>query len=791
MIVENLKSETRFDGPPLLHDHGVVSGMSVVIRGAAQADAPFGVLGVHTAARRRFTEHDIRFLEAVANILTAAVQRERGDIALLRGEAALRMLVEAMPQFAFTASPDGATDFRNRRWSDYSPLTAGEASGRGWAAMVHPRDRDATMAAWNRAVETGETYEREHRLLGRDGRYRWFLTRAVPERDPDDGRILRWLGTSTDISAVAHSRDDAIRRAERLEARIKDRTRALAEAAKELGVEMRRRQEARAALVQSQKLEALGQLTAGVAHDFNNLLTAILGSFELIEKRSREPVVTELAGHGRNAGHRAVSLIRQLLDFARQQPATPVTVDLAEVLPETEQLIGHAIGSGITRALDLQPDVWPVLTDSHQLEVALLNLAVNARDAMPDGGVLTLSAHNLPPSRRPETLPPRDYVTIGVRDTGQGMPAAVLARATEPFFTTKAAGKGTGLGLPMVHAFAERSGGCLRIESHPGAGTLVEIILPRAAGTGMTVETDTIDPDAGAAPRTATILVVDDDEQLRQIMAEYLRGQGYHIIEAPNAEAAIVLSHAIETLDLLLTDVAMPGASGPKLAARLCAERPGLRVLFMTGGTASDGLDGSAVLRKPITGSALAEAIGRALPPAGMRRTPAADPLLRRLRSPELLAAYLFWRAARNGNRPPRLPDLDWGGLPNADNAITVAVEHTGATLRFRYERVGRALTSRLGELLDGTLVPGEKISENEHALLGSLAGAYQRCTRNLSPGYEYASFDFGDGLPVTFERLLLPVSNDGETITHLVGIVLFSPPDAGMSTARPNDGEV
>nr|WP_294509911.1 PAS domain-containing protein [uncultured Rhodopila sp.] len=788
VIVEDLKAETRFDGPPMLHDHGVLSGVSVVIRGAGEAEPAFGVLGVHTASRRSFTEHDIRFLEAVANILTAAIQRGQAEAVLLERKAALRALVETIPQFTFTASPDGRNEYRNQRWTDYCGLRAEQAEGLGWAEIVHPEDRECTLAAWGRAVANGEPYEREHRLRGRDGQYRWFLTRAVPQRAPGDGRILRWLGTSTDISSIVQMRDDAVRRAEMLEARVSERTRALSEAATELGKEMRRRQEAQAALLQSQKLEALGQLTAGVAHDFNNLLSVIQGSFELIEKRSREPKVADLAAHGKNAGRRAASLIRQLLDFGRHEPQTSIVVDLLEALPGAEQLIGHAIGSGIDRVLDVQSDVWSVLADRHQLEVALLNLAINARDAMPDGGTLTLSARNLAPSERPEKFRLLECVAIGVRDDGAGMPESVLARANEPFFTTKAAGKGTGLGLPMVQAFAERSGGCVLIDSSPSGGTIVQIVLPRAAVSGMVFEA--AGSEAAEPLRGATLLLVDDDDQLRQIMAGYLRAQGYRVIEALNAEAAVVLSHSIESLDLLLTDVAIPGASGADLAARLRAERPDLPVLFMTGGTVPDGLEATDVLRKPFTGAGLVAAI-RDRFVAAAAASPDGDRLIRRLRSPELLAAYLFWRAARNGNRPPRLPDLDWGGLPSADNAITVAVEPIGDSVRFRFERVGRALSARLGQDLDGTIAPGpDDLPQAEDEVLGSLDTAYRRCIRTFKPSYEFANYDFGDGDPTTFERLLLPVSNDGATITHLVGIVLFSPTGLRNEAGENSIGE-
>jgi CheY-like chemotaxis protein len=416
-----------------------------------------------------------------------------------------------------------------------------------------------------------------------------------------------------------------------------------------------------------------------------------------------------------------------------------------------------------------------VLTDAHQLEIALLNLAINARDAMPQGGTLTLAGRNLAAGERPEVLTPGDYVAISVRDTGSGMPPEALARAVEPFFTTKREGQGTGLGLPMVHGFATKSGGCLRIDSRPGAGTAVDIILPRAAISGMELGED---PPAGGesavpTPPKCTILLVGDDELVRQITVGYLRDHGYTVVEAPNAETAIVLSHSIETLDLLLTDVQMPGMAGPGLAMRLRAERPDLPVLFLSGLADYEGLDGADVLAKPFTGAALAEAIQRRLGSANE----AADDgrLLRRLRSPALCAAYLAWRAAHDGGRPPRLPDLEWGGLPEADNAFTVAVEPDGDKFGFRFLRVGRALTERLGRPLDGTLAFGEEAGGSGDDVLGSLESAYRRCARAFSPSYEYARYDFGDGEPVVFERLVLPASDDGTRVTHLVGIALFT----------------
>ena len=416
------------------------------------------------------------------------------------------------------------------------------------------------------------------------GQYCWFLTRAAPLRNPQTGEIVRWFGTYTDISGIVAARDAATRFATELEAQVAERTRALTEGAVELQAEMRRRQDVQSVLLQAQKLEALGQLTAGIAHDFNNVLSAIQGSFELIELRTTDVKLLRSVTLGKSAIERATSLTRQLLAFGRSGSLVPVVLDVEQAIRRTDEMIRHAIGPDITRVQHIQPGIWPILTDGHQLEVALLNLAINARDAMPEGGQLVLAAGNLSPRERPETLPVRDYVFISVQDTGQGMPPEIVARATEPFFTTKPEGKGTGLGLPMVQAFALHSGGCLRIDSRQNEGTTVQIILPRALVSGMGHDDEPAD-EAGPAGsnRTGTILVVEDDEQVRQITVNYLQDRGYQVIEAASAEAAAVLAHSTEKLDLLLTDIALPGAEGLALARRLRAGLPDLPVLFMTG----------------------------------------------------------------------------------------------------------------------------------------------------------------------------------------------------------------
>ncbi|MBX9702418.1 MAG: PAS domain-containing protein, partial [Acetobacteraceae bacterium] len=557
-------------------------------------------------------------------VFTDVTERKRAEAALAETEARFRTLIEAMPQIGFVIARDGRVEFLSARWQEFSGLPVDSSIGLGWQQALHPDDSAATDDAWTRARDTNGTFELEHRLRrGADGAWRWFLVRGVPLTRDAAGEVTRWFGTSTDITEIVDARESAARQAEELERQVAARTRALVDAARELALEMRRREEAQAALLQAQKLEALGQLTGGVAHDFNNVLAAIAGSYRLIRRQPElGPKVLELITLGERATERATRLIQQLLAFARKEELAPVVIEPAAVLRAAEDMIRHTATGRLDCVLDLAEDAWPVIADRVRLETVLLNLVANARDASSDGGRLTVSARNALPEELPADLPPmRGFLRIAVEDTGHGMDADTLRRATEPFFTTKPRGRGTGLGLASAHGFAAQSGGALRLLSAPGKGTTVELFLPRAA---MVTGGGPLRPDSRAEADEAvldparhgggTILVVDDDDGVRPVTAAFLRRLGYRVVEAPSAEAAEALAHAhADTIDMLVTDVVMAGASGPTLAARLRAEWPGLPVLYITGFAGGAALDDAPVLRKPFPEAALARAVSEGL----------------------------------------------------------------------------------------------------------------------------------------------------------------------------------
>jgi signal transduction histidine kinase/CheY-like chemotaxis protein len=393
--------------------------------------------------------------------------------------------------------------------------------------------------------------------------------------------------------------------------------------------ETTRRQQAEASLQQAQKMEALGRLTGGVAHDFNNLLTAIMGSLELLQKHVTEGRPRRLIDTARQAAQRGAQLTAQMLAFSRKQEVVVRAVDVNATIRGTTDLLNRAIGPAVLVRHRLADGTWHAMADPVQLEIALLNLAMNARDAMPRGGELTIATEcvTIGAGDAGGPLPaPGDYVLVSAIDTGEGMPEDVRARALEPFFTTKGTGKGTGLGLSMVFGFASLIGGTVTIDSAPGAGTTVNLYLPRAISGAAQGATDAaaVAPGApagvGPPPAAARILLVDDDETVRTTTRGMLEDMALAVVEAASGTEALALLATDRRFDLLILDFAMPGMNGNQCATEIRALWPEAPLLFVTGYVENDGLrpwveQGVPTLRKPFTqaqlGTALTEAIGR------------------------------------------------------------------------------------------------------------------------------------------------------------------------------------
>jgi signal transduction histidine kinase/ActR/RegA family two-component response regulator len=412
---------------------------------------------------------------------------------------------------------------------------------------------------------------------------------------------------------------------EELELRIDERT--------------RERELALAQLFEAQKMDTIGRLTGGVAHDFNNLLMAVLGSLSLLEKRLPEdPQTRRLLQNAIQGADRGKALTQRLLAFSRRQQLKPQAVDLGLLVRGMEELLKRAVGHGIALSSEFPGDLPPVLVDANQLELALLNVALNARDAMSDGGSVKITAQaetvGTPSAVNPRrtasgsitpvgdaadraSLPPGDYVRIIIIDTGVGMDEATLARATEPFFTTKGPGKGTGLGLSMVHGLAAQSGGLLRIRSEPNAGTIVELWLPRANGAPATVMRSTESPSQGR-PVTAPcrVLIVDDDTLVMNGTAAMISDLGHTPVEAHSAAEALHLLGSGLKVDVVLTDHVMPSMTGLQLAGCIQEKFPGLPIILATG-YAELPVDpsslGIARLAKPCTQHEIAVAIHAAV----------------------------------------------------------------------------------------------------------------------------------------------------------------------------------
>ncbi|WP_150303380.1 PAS domain S-box protein [Pseudomonas saliphila] len=540
--------------------------------------------------------------------------RKLAEQALERSEQRLRSLINTIPQLVWRAAHTNNWVWASDQWTVHTGLSTKQSKGKGWMAAVHPQDHARVRAGWQNS-SSAQPAEFECRIRSAEtGAYRWFQACATPVHSAT-GELLEWVGTLTDIDDQVCAREALTQSRDQLEARVAQRTAELQAALDKLSIEARERKQAEEKLVQSEKLKAIGQLTGGIAHDFNNLLAGISASLEVMQQRMESGQTENLQRYSNMAltsVNRAAALTHRLLAFSRQQSLAPKSISPQQVVSELEDLIRRTVGPNIRVNCHFAAR-GSVVCDPQQLENAILNLAINARDAMPDGGALTIETRQFTldqPHADELSLKAGEYICIAVTDTGVGMDGSVVARAFDPFYTTKNIGDGTGLGLSMVYGFTQQSGGSTLLQSEPGLGTTVSMFFPcdnhRPRETRKQTHHEL--PKANGE----SILVVDDEMLVRVLISEGLRELGYRVSEAEDSESACRVLEQEEPIDLLITDIGLPGASnGRALAETFRAQRPDLKVLFITGFAADPQLEqaasmrGTALMTKPFPMSEL------------------------------------------------------------------------------------------------------------------------------------------------------------------------------------------
>jgi len=569
---------------------------------------------------RGWLDDDISFIREVADRAWTADERMRAERALRESEEQFRTLADNMSQFAWMADPSGHIYWYNKRWYDYTGTTDEAMRALGWRTVNHPDHHERVSASMKRAFAIGSIWEETFPLRGKDGKYRWFLSRALPIRD-DFGQVTHWFGTNTDVTAQVAAEEALRELNDSLERRVAERTRELAAINSRLHIEMAERERAEEALRHAQKMEAIGQLTGGLAHDFNNMLTGVLGALDLIQRRVAGGNTGDLDRYidaATTSANRAAALTHRLLAFARRQSLDPKPVDVNLLVVSMEDMLRRTMGEHIRLEVELQADAWLAYTDGHQLENALLNLVINARDAMPDGGRLGVNTRNVRiQQRQPDAPEPGDYVVLSVTDNGSGMSAQTIAKAFDPFFTTKPIGQGTGLGLSMVYGFAKQTGGHVRIDSTLGEGTQVILYLPRNEARDELPPAASQSTEVPSATNGEIVLVVEDEAAVRMLVVEVLQELGYQVLEAVDANGALPYLHGDQRLDLLVTDFGLPGLNGRQLVESARQHRSELKVLFITGYVPDDEMrndflaPGMDILAKPFSIDILAARIRR------------------------------------------------------------------------------------------------------------------------------------------------------------------------------------
>jgi PAS domain S-box-containing protein len=549
-------------------------------------------------------------IAGIFGVVTSVSGDARTEQRIRESEERFRLIADSAPALMWVTKLDRTRNFVNRAYVDFLGITYEEAVDFDWRHVLHPDDHDRIVRESLAGEASLEPFALEARYRRHDGEWRWIRSISQPRWGPG-GEHIGFIGVAHDISEAKEAEAA-------LEQRVDERTGELRAALEQLRDEVTERERAQEALRQAQKMEAVGRLTGGIAHDFNNLLTPVIGGLEILAANIDEPRLKRLAEAALESGRRGAKLTTQLLTFSRIQRIRMGPVSVHHVLDNLRQILKHTIGSAIAIRTELADAPLHALCDENQLENAILNLAINARDAMAEGGTLTLSTAAVREAGSPE-LEAGDYVCITVADTGVGMPPEVAARATEPFFSTKPVGKGTGLGLAQVYGIARQAGGTMRLHSREGEGTIVRLILPKvepgaaAEGEGVS-EASAADP---ARAPNARILVVDDDPDVRLFLTTMLDELGHTVESVENGEAALA-ALAAATPDLMLIDFAMPGMNGAQLARAVREGSPDLPIIFVTGYAETEQLEGAAgadvpVLRKPFGREALSSLVSDAL----------------------------------------------------------------------------------------------------------------------------------------------------------------------------------
>ena len=526
----------------------------------------------------------VRFLGAALDL----TERKQTEQALRQSQTELQLIINAMPILISYVDHEERFRLNNAAYLDWYGLTPQELYGRTIREVIGEEAyflRSAYIAEALAGRPCSFSLYTDHR----DGSARHALMNYLPRHGPD-GAVNGFYIFVIDETERKKTEEALRNLNETLEERVSARTDQLAQANQRLQNEMFERERAEDALRHAQKMEAVGQLTGGIAHDFNNMLTGIIGSLDLMQRYiadGRADEIGRFTDAAVSSANRAAALTHRLLAFSRRQSLDRKTLNVNELIHSLEDLIRRTKGDPIDLTLRLAENVWPVSTDVSQLENALLNLVINARDAMPEGGELLIETANVYLDGSDlATLEPvnaGDYLMLAVSDNGTGMTPSVRSKAFDPFFTTKPIGQGTGLGLSMIYGFAQQSGGHVGLDSLPGQGTCVRLYLPRLYGIEAQSPTVVAIEQTSPAATGETVVVVEDDPAVRMLVIDLLKSLGYQAHEAEDAKTALPLLESDLRVDLLVTDVGLPGMNGRQLAEIARQHRPTLKVLFMTG----------------------------------------------------------------------------------------------------------------------------------------------------------------------------------------------------------------